>query len=174
MSYLCRPVRQPPLPPSPARLLPIPVPLACSTAPCSVAFRSSSSILFPVGSTRRIAGSLPSPPLRHLWQNGSRWGAATPPCNICCDALPLEVFEHRCGKLYESLFLACYFTLESHQHARWRQRISCLHAKTTPADLLTTSVNQLKMVKLEKCQVGCAKTAKGPGSRICAYSGPTG
>jgi hypothetical protein len=53
--------------------------------------------------------------------------------NRGCDALPLEVVEHRCGKLYESLFLACYFTLESHQHTRWRQRISCLHAKTTPA-----------------------------------------
>lgn len=33
--------------------------------------------------------------------------------------------------------------------------------------MLATSVNQVKMVNLEKCQVGCAKTAKGPGSRIC-------
>jgi hypothetical protein len=40
--------------------------------------------------------------------------------------------------------------------------------------VLATSVNQLKMVKLEKCQAGYAKTVKGPGSRICAYSGPTG
>jgi hypothetical protein len=40
--------------------------------------------------------------------------------------------------------------------------------------MLATSVNQLKMVKLEKCQMDCAKTAKCPGSRICVYSGLTG